>query len=217
MKARMVLGSALSLLLVAGVGYSQTQVTGGMRQGMMRSDSTVGMMRGGMSKGMMMGPGGQMGMMSGMRGKMMGMMGSGMGMMGGMMMEPLHSYLRALAHSSGWMAKLDLSDQQKTKLVTLRADFLKRKADLQAELQKAKIDLDLLLGKNAPPAKVKQLLEKYYSSKVALQVDAYKTAQQIRSLLTPQQRKVFDASLKAGPCPNCGGRQAASKGMSSIR
>ena len=132
-------------------------------------------------------------------------------------MEPLHSYLRALAHSSGWMAKLDLSDQQKAKLVTLRADFLKRKADLQAELQKAKIDLDLLLGKNAPPAKVRQLLEKYYSSKVALQVDAYKTAQQIRSLLTPQQRKVFDASLKAGPCPNCGGRQAASKGMSSIR
>ncbi len=206
MKKRTFVGAALSLLLVASVSHGQT-ATSTVGQSKMRQDSTarMGMMRMGPQAGMM-GTAQQQGKARSSSARMMGMsgsmMGSGMGMMGmgesmGMM-SPLHSYVRTLMHSKAWLARLKLPAEQAAKIEAIRAEFLKRKADVKADLEKTRIDLNLLTSKEANASKVKPLLQKYYADRIALEIDAYKTVQRIRGILTPEQRKVLGSALTTG-------------------
>ncbi|NIW78828.1 MAG: hypothetical protein GWN16_04920, partial [Calditrichae bacterium] len=90
------------------------------------------MMKGGMmSSGMMSGQGMMQG---GMMGNMMNMMRMMHGK--GMMQHhgPMLRFIHQVQHLPGMKAKLDLSDDQLDQLKNIRANFLKRKADWQADI-----------------------------------------------------------------------------------
>ncbi len=224
-------GMALALALAAATLYAQGTGTGRMPWGTSQSDSTAGtgLMQAGMSKGMMRGmrqdtsrPETASGMMkmtgakagAGTRKMRMSMAepSSPTGMMG-----PLHGSVRALVRPSNWLTKVNLTEEQAARLETIRADFLKRRVDSKADLEKARIDLELLLRKNAEAGAVEPLVRDYYASRAAMEVDAYRTLQRVRGLLTPQQRKTLDLALKTPGCADCKGNTRGNGKRTAIR
>ncbi len=178
----------------------------------MQAGTTAGMMSG---KGMMEG-----GMMSGMMGgqatkgkcpmcgKMMkgGMMG-GRGMMsGGMMGGEMHRFMRAIYHLPELKAKLDLSDDQVSQLKELQTAFLKSKADWKANIEKKRIDLDNQLDNKAAASEVRKTLQAISGIKVDLKVAGYETAQKMISILTSEQKELWENFC-------CMGGQQMHKGM----
>lgn len=197
---------ALAMFVVPGVAQDHSAHHPRKAQ-VVRADSAAGMrmMGSGMMKGNMMGGKGMMqgGMMSGMEKKPCGMMGGKSMMNGGMMGQkgmmggnmgmhgPMHKFTHTVHHLPDLKSQLGLNDTQVEQLKNIRADFLKKKADLKASLEKKSIDLGLLLDKNASPTEVKKLLNAKANIQVTMQVTAYQTARKMQALLTTDQLQKF--------------------------
>lgn len=146
------------------------------------------------------GPGGGMqgnGMMMGETGhKDMGMMQAMGGMRGGgMMMGDEHPFWKQLMG-------LGLDDKQKDALKTLRAktmkDMVKRKADQQI----AAIELEALLDKDPTDMKaVEAAVKKIESLKTEMFLAHLRAHEEMKTLLTPAQRKQLKEMTEGGRGP----------------
>lgn len=169
----------------------------GMMPGGMMSQQGMHSMCGKMMKGGMMGSKGMMGGQGMMSGGMMGQM-HGQGVMGHH--DPMHRYMHLVYHLPGMKTKLELTDDQLGKLKTIRSDFLKRKADWDANVEKKQIDLDALLDKDAAPGDVGKILKSINDVKLEMKLASYETAQKMKAVLSPDQLERLDEM-----CPMCMG------------
>lgn len=151
----------------------------------------------------MMGKGG-CGMMGGMGMRDGGMMRGGMGMMHGRMdgMEMEHHRFKKLLWS------LDLADTQKADISAIHdraaKDLIRKRADIQI----AKLELRELLEREpldlaAVDAKLRQLA----NMKTDMVVSVLKTKEQIKTILTPEQRKRLKDMMEGRHMP-CGAPMA---------
>jgi Spy/CpxP family protein refolding chaperone len=151
------------------------------------------------------------GMMGGMGGHHdMGMM-HGMGGMhdGGMMMDDDHPMGK---HLMG----LGLDDKQKEALQTLRSKTVKDMVRKTADKQIADIELKDLLDKDPVDMKaVEAAVKKKESLKTAMFLAHIKAQEEMKSILTPDQRKRLKEMMEAGHGTGCGmkGGDAEHKGM----
>ncbi len=195
----------LALFVVPGIAQDYSAHHPRQAQ-VVQSNSSTGM--GMMQSGMMGGKGKkQCCTMSG-KGMMHGGMMGQKGMMGGKMgmHSPMHKYMHIVHHLPDLQAKLNLSNDQVSKLKQIRADFLKKQADWKASLKKKQIDLELLLDKNASANEVKKRLSSYYDVKVEMQAAAYQTATKMRALLTAEQQQQLKSVMTMGMCKMMGGK-----------
>ncbi len=100
----------------------------------------------------------------------------------------------------GKMAQgLQLSEEQKAKMADLRLEMQKEIAPLKAKLQTLRTDLKLMLVSDNPnmgkiEAKQRQIAE--VQSQIAMARIRHQL--EVRKLLTPEQRKKFDAAILSG-------------------
>ena len=197
----------ISIMALAALTYGQTSghaghampaVTGGSDkdgQGMghgkmeMGHGKMEGCCMGG--HGMMGGQGKGSGMMGGHG--MMGGQGMGAGMMGGRMMEAEHHLARVLDG-------LNLDEQQKKAIgeikSSIKKDTIRRMADISiARLELKDLFLQDPLDMKAVEAKVKQL----GSLRTDMHLAHLKAMENIRTKLTPEQRKKLVDMIKTGP------------------
>ncbi len=189
MKHRIFILSVLMLAIFLVPVLAQGHAAHHPAQQAVRPDTTGGMtmMKGKMMGGKAMMKGGKMhgGMMSHMAGgKMMGMHG------------PMMGAFHTIHHLPDLQKKLNLNDNQVQKLKSIRAEFLKSKIDREADIKKKKVDLNMLIDKNASPAQVRKVLKGIFDAKLALQVSAYETSQKMLGVLTLEQREQFKSQKK---------------------
>ncbi len=152
--------------------------------------------------GCMGGKGGGMqegGMMGGMGHQDMGMM-HGMGGMqgGGMMMDDDHPMWKHLM-------SLGLDDKQKDALKALRSKMMKDMAKRRADMQIAGIELKDLLDKDPVDMKaVEASVRKNEALKTEMFLAHIKAHEEIKSILTPDQRKRLKEMMEAGRGAGCG-------------
>jgi Spy/CpxP family protein refolding chaperone len=145
-----------------------------------------------------MGSGGMQegGMMGGMGHQDMGMM-HGMGGMqgGGMMMDDDHPMWKHLG----------LDDKQKDALKALRSKTMKDMAKRRADKQIAGIELKDLLDKDPVDMKsVETSVKKNESLKAEMFLAHIKAREEMKSILTPDQRKRLKEMMEAGRGAGCG-------------
>jgi Spy/CpxP family protein refolding chaperone len=138
--------------------------------------------------------GGDMPMMGGMMHQGTGMMREGMGSDGMMQcrMEGRHSLQRHLAG-------LGLDEKQREAVKEIRSRVMKEVIRKQADTQIAQIDLRALLGKDpidmrAVEAKLKQI----EVLKTDVKLSLIRAREEMRSLLTPDQRKKLEEAVEMG-------------------
>jgi len=151
--------------------------------------SCMGENGGGMQKGMMSGTGHHdMGMMHGMG-----------GMQGGrMMMDNDHPMWK---HLMG----LGLDDKQKEALKTLRSKTMKDMVKKSADKQVAGIELEDLLDKDSVDMKaVEALVKKQGSLNTEMFLAHIKAHEEMKSILTPEQRKRLKEMMGPGHGAGCG-------------
>jgi len=141
------------------------------------------------------------GMMGGMGHHDMGMM-HGMGRMqdGGMMMDNDHPMWK---HLMG----LGLDDKQKEALQTLRSKTVKDMVRKRADKQIADIELKDLLDRDPVDMKaVEAAVKKKESLKTTMFLAHLKAREEMKSILTPDQRKRLKEMMAAGGGAGCGMR-----------
>jgi len=139
------------------------------------------------------------GMGSGMMGS--GMMGSGMmgsGMMGGCGMDG--QMMDAGHHMSKYLMGLNLDDQQKPLIGEIKSRMMKETIRRTAEMRIIRIELKDLLSKDpvdmtAVEAKVKQL----EMLRTDMCLSHIRAIEEIKTKLTPEQRKKLREMIEAGP------------------
>ena len=139
------------------------------------------------------------GMMGGMGHQDMGMM-HGMGGMqgGGMKMDDDHPMWKHLM-------SLGLDDKQKDALKALRSKTMKDMVKKKADMQIAGIELKDLLDKDPVDMKaVEASMKKNESLKTEMFLAHIKAREEMKSLLTPDQRKKLKDMMEAGPGAGCG-------------
>jgi Spy/CpxP family protein refolding chaperone len=135
------------------------------------------------------------GMMGGMGHHDRGMMH---GMDGGMMMDNDHPMWK---HLMG----LGLDDKQKEALQALRSKTVKDMVRKRADKQIADIELKDLLDKDVVDMKaVEVLVKKKESLKTAMFLAHIKAREEMKSILTPDQRKRLKEMMDAGRGAGCG-------------
>ena len=139
------------------------------------------------------------GMMGGMGHQDMGMMHGMGGMMGcGMMMNDYHPMWK---HLMG----LGLDDKQKEALKALRSKTMKDMAKKMADKQIAGIELRDLLDKEPMDMKaVEAAAKKNESLRTEMFLTHVKAHEEMKSILTPDQRKRLKEMMEAGPGGGCG-------------
>ncbi|MBI5604769.1 MAG: Spy/CpxP family protein refolding chaperone [Deltaproteobacteria bacterium] len=185
--------AAASLWVLAPFALGQTSGPA-MGPGMMMGPSMAGpgMMTGsGMGSGMMMGPGmaghGQAG-----HGQESGMMRHCGGMMGRMM--------EGEQHLSKYLMGLNLDEQQKKMIGEIKSKMMKETIRKMADIRIGRIEIkDLLhqdpLDMKAVEAKVKQIGQ----MRTEMALAHIMALEEIKSKLTPEQRKKFVEMMKAHP------------------
>lgn len=128
----------------------------------------------------------------------MGGRGMGPGMMGecvmgGQMMDAEH-------HMSQHLIALDLDDRQKTLISEIKSKMMKETIRRNADIRIVLIDLRELLSKDpvdmkTVEAKVKQL----EMMRTEMHLSHIKAMEDIKTKLTPEQRKKFREMIEAGP------------------
>jgi len=138
------------------------------------------------------------GMMGGMKHQDMGMM-HGMGnMQGGMMMDDDHPMWK---HLMG----LGLDDKQKDALKALRSKTMKDMAKRSADKQIAGIELRDLLDKDPVDMKsVEASVKKNESLKTEMFLARIKAHEEMKSILTADQRKRLKEAMEKGHGAGCG-------------
>lgn len=171
----------VAVLLATGL---TAEAQSNMNQGTMRNmHNQSGMMMQGNQMG-------NYGMMSG------GMMGQGMMngnyshmMMGGTL--PMWRYERVVAMLPHMQSQLALTSDQTEKLIDLQTAYQKKEVDMQALRQKRQLKLQSLLQNNASPEVVRKQLQSCTDVGINIGIDAYKTVQQMESVLNDSQQKEF--------------------------
>jgi periplasmic protein CpxP/Spy len=150
------------------------------------------------------------GMMGGMGHQGMGMMHGMGGMHGGaMMMDDDHPMWK---HLMG----LGLDDKQKDALKALRSKTMKDMAKRMADMQIAGIELKDLLDKDPVDMKsVEASVKKNASLKTDMFLAHIKAHEEMKTILTPDQRKRLKEMMEAGRGAGCGmmGGEAEHKDM----
>lgn len=150
------------------------------------------------------------GMMGGMGHQGMAMMHGMGGMQGGaMMMDDDHPMWK---HLMG----LGLDDKQKDALKALRSKTMKDMVKRMADMQIAGIELKDLLDKDPVDMKsVEVSLKKNASLKTEMFLAHIKAREEMKSILTPDQRKRLKEMMEAGRGAGCGmmGGEAEHKDM----
>ncbi len=139
------------------------------------------------------------GMSGGMGHQDMGMMHGAGGMMGcGMMMNDDHPMWK---HLMG----LGLDDKQKDALRALRSRTMKDMAKKMADKQIAGIELRDLLEKDPVDMKsVEAAVKKNESLRADMMLAHIKAHEEMKSILTPDQKKRLKEMMEAGPGTGCG-------------
>jgi Spy/CpxP family protein refolding chaperone len=184
----------ISIMALAALTYGQTSGHAGHAMPAATGESDKdghGRGHGKMEGGCMGGHGKGSGMMGGHG--MMGGQGMGAGMMGGKMMEAEHRLAKVLDG-------LNLDEQQKKAIGEIKSSIKKDTIRRMAEISIARIELkDLLLqdplDMKAVEAKVKQL----GSLRTEMHLSHLKALENIRTKLTPEQRKKLAEMIKTGP------------------
>ena len=139
------------------------------------------------------------GVMGGMGHQGMGMMHGMDGMPGGGMMmgedHPMWKHLMSLG----------LDDKQKDALKALRSKTMKDMVKKKADKEIAGIELRDLLEKDPVDMKaVEASMKKNESLKTEMFLSHIKAREEMKSLLTPDQRKKLKDMMEAGPGAGCG-------------
>ena len=138
------------------------------------------------------------GMMGGMGHQGMGMMHGMGGMREGTMMDDDHPMWK---HLMG----LGLDDKQKDALKALRSKTMKDMVKKRADKQIAGIELKDLLDKDPMDMKaVEASMKKNESLKTEMSLAHIRAREEMKSLLTPDQRKKLKEMMEAGPGAGCG-------------
>ena len=97
-------------------------------------------------------------------------------------------------HGKHWMQKL--TDQQRTQINKLRLDYKKKKYAHKAKLKVAKVDLAMLVTKNSPStAAINKKIDQIVSIKRQYLRVKYNHKVQVRKVLKPEQRVLFDTHI----------------------
>ncbi len=127
----------------------------------------------------------------GMMGCMGGMEGEGMGH--GMMMDDEHFLWRRI------MA-LGLEEKQRGEVEKIRDSVMKEMIKKRADAQVAEIDLKELLDQDAVDMKrVEAKLKQIETVKTEMRLSLIKAREEVKSILTPEQRKKFKEPPEMGP------------------
>ncbi len=112
----------------------------------------------------------------------------------------------------------DLTDAQKEQMKTFQLELVKQSTPLKSELKVLKAQLDQAsIGDNVSTKEVNSLIDKITKTKGDLMKLKYANKQKVRSILTEEQKVMFDAQengprgMENGRKGNCSG----SKGMKS--
>ncbi len=93
---------------------------------------------------------------------------------------------------AGLLKKLNLTDQQKEKIRSLRFDFQKKMIDLKADLQKSRLDLKELRQANSLSRNdVIAAVEKINKSRDAISLAVANHLMDVYEVLTPEQQKIW--------------------------
>jgi Spy/CpxP family protein refolding chaperone len=172
----------VAVLLATGLS---AEAQSNMNQGSMRNmHNQSGMMMQGNRTG-------NYGMMSG---EMMGqgmMNGNYSHMMGGTL--PMWRYERMVAMLPRMQSQLSLTSDQTEKLIDLKSAYQKKEIDLSALQQKRQLQLQSLLQSNASAEAVRKQLQSCTDVSIDMGVEAYKTVQQMESVLNNSQQKEFQS------------------------
>ena len=97
------------------------------------------------------------------------------------------------------LKRLDLSDKQKDALKAIRSKVTKDTIKKRADLELARVDLRELLHKDpVDMSAVEASLKKAESVRTDLKLTHIKAMEEIKSILTPEQRKKLKEDIKAG-------------------
>jgi Spy/CpxP family protein refolding chaperone len=92
---------------------------------------------------------------------------------------------------------LDLTPDQKAQIGALESTFGTDRAGYQAEMRAANRQLAAALTQSHPDdAEIEQAVHRFHTAMAALQVRTVKHVLAMRSVLTPQQVRIFDASVQ---------------------
>jgi Spy/CpxP family protein refolding chaperone len=96
------------------------------------------------------------------------------------------------------LARLDLTEKQKDTVKEIRSRVLKETIKKRADLEIAGVELRELLGKDSVDmSAVEAKLKKTESMRTDLRLSHIKAREEIKALLTPEQRKKFKEDLEA--------------------
>ena len=134
----------------------------------------------------------QSGMMGGnmMQGGMMqNMMQGGMSMMNQNM--PMQKYMMMIQKLPMMGQVLSFTDAQTKQFLEIRTDFMKKKIDYQASIDKKKIDLENLLDSDASSSEIKNAMQDIANTKIDLNIQAYETSKKMKGVLNDQQKQTL--------------------------
>ncbi len=90
--------------------------------------------------------------------------------------------------------ELSLTDDQVIKLIDLQTAFVKKAAELRADLTKKELKLKSLISSNASTAEIGDQVKTCASTGVEIGIAAYDTANKMLTVLTDSQKKILDAN-----------------------
>ena len=114
------------------------------------------------------------------------------------------------------MERLGLNPDQRKRVEAIRQDHRLKQIDLRANVEKARITLEPLIGAEQPEEnKILQQMDRLSQAENELRKDEMRQQLEIRKVLTPDQwRRVQDERRNPGPQaqPGPGGRQGKGQG-----
>jgi hypothetical protein len=114
-----------------------------------------------------------------------------------------HQVYHTIYHLSDMKGELKLSNKQIVQLTKISNDFQKRDATWQALIEKNQFDLDLKVRNNASVDEVKKYFQAISVTKIEKQSSAYETSQKMLSILSPNQKDIWENISSEKSC--CGG------------
>jgi Spy/CpxP family protein refolding chaperone len=91
---------------------------------------------------------------------------------------------------------LNLTADQERKIAELESTFSKDRSSYQSEMRAANKDLArALTGANPNQPEIERAIHRFHTAMAALQMRTVKHVLSMRSVLTPEQAKIFDTSV----------------------
>lgn len=116
-------------------------------------------------------------------------------MMGSQQM-PMQKYRMKIRMLPNMQEKLSLSTEQVEQLIDMQSTFKKQQIDYKADLNKKKMKLHDLLKDDASASDLKNQMQAMASTKIDMKVAAYETANEMKSVLTDEQKEKMKNMMK---------------------